>query len=226
VAARVVGVLDERHAGCARFLVGREGAAFVGASPERLVLVKGRRVLTEALAGSRARRAGEGEGDARAELLGSAKDRAEHAFVAAAIRDALAPVCEAVVAADVQVRGLAHVYHLATPITGTLARGAHVLDLVARLHPTPALCGTPREAARAFIAANEAQGRGWYGGPVGWLDAGGDGAFAVAIRSALIAGKDAWIYAGAGIVSGSEPALELAETLVKERTMRDALEAA
>ena len=119
-AARAVTFLDERHPACARFLFAEGRARFVGATPERLVLVRGRRVLTEALAGSLPRRAGLGEGDARAELLASEKDRAEHAFVVNAIREALAPSCEALSFPVVPgVRSLPHVHHLATPITGT-----------------------------------------------------------------------------------------------------------
>lgn len=225
-AARAFTFLDARHAACARFFLAAGRARFVGATPERLVLVHGRRVLTEALAGSLPHRAGLGEGDARAELLASAKDRAEHAFVVAAIRDALAPVCEAIsIPEEPGVRSLPHVHHLATPIAGTLALRSHALDLAARLHPTPALCGSPKPAARAFILANEAQPRGWYGGAVGWFDTEGDGAFGVAIRSALIEGGDAWIYAGAGIVRGSDPERELVETIAKERAMREALDA-
>ncbi len=226
-ATRAFTFLDARHTACARFLVAAGAARFVGATPERLVFVRGRRVLTEALAGSLPRRAGLGEGDARAELLASAKDRAEHAFVVAAIRASLAPVCEGLSVPDEPtVRSLPHVYHLATPITGTLALRSHALDLAARLHPTPALCGSPKAAARAFILASEAQPRGWYGGAVGWFDSEGDGGFGVAIRSALISGADAWIYAGAGIVLGSDPERELVETVAKERAMREALDAA
>ncbi len=225
-AARAFTFLDGRHAACSRFLFAAGRARFVGATPERLVFVHGRRVLTEALAGSLPHRAGLGEGDARAELLASAKDRAEHAFVVAAIRDALAPVCEAISIPEAPVvRSLPHVHHLATPIAGTLTLRSHALDLAARLHPTPALCGSPKAAARAFILANEAQPRGWYGGAVGWFDTEGDGAFGVAIRSALTLGADAWIYAGAGIVRGSDPERELVETIAKERAMREALDA-
>lgn len=224
---RAFAFLEPRHPGCARFLFARAGATFLGATPERLLSVRGRRAVTEALAGSIPRRSPGDDTAARAELLASAKDRAEHAFVVDAIRTALAPACAALtIPAEPAVRSLAHVHHLATPITATLRDHAHILDLAARLHPTPALCGSPTAEARAFLRAHEPEPRGWYGGAVGWLDATGDGALHVAIRSALVAAREAWIYAGAGIVRGSDPARELVETLTKERAMRDALEAA
>jgi len=216
--------LDAHFGDCTRFFFKRDAATFLGASPERLLFVRGRRVVTEALAGSIARSRGGDDPEARARLLASDKDRAEHTFVIDAVRDALAPSCESLtIRPTPEVRSLSHVHHLATPIVGTLSERSHVLDLVRRLHPTPALCGSPKAAARAFILANEPAPRGWYGGGVGWFDARGDGAIAVAIRSALLTARDAWIYAGAGIVRGSDPSRELAETIVKERAMRDAL---
>jgi isochorismate synthase len=219
-------LLEERHRPCVRFLFEQGGVAFLGATPERLVLVRGRRAVTEALAGSLPRRAGDDVAVARARLLASEKDRAEHAFVVDAIRAALGPSCDVLSIPEVPgVRSLAHVHHLATPITAALAARAHVLDLAARLHPTPALCGTPRAEARAFLTEREPQPRGWYGGGAGWIDASGDGEIAVAIRSALTDRRSAWIYAGAGIVSGSDPRTEYIETTVKERAMREALEA-
>jgi isochorismate synthase len=222
--ARVFAVLDARHHECVRFFVRRGAAVFLGATPERLLFVRDRRVVTEALAGSIPRRHDGEDAAARAQLVASAKDRAEHAFVVDAIRDALAPSCDPLTLPPTpEVRSLSHVHHLATPITGRLRERTHVLDLVRLLHPTPALCGSPRAAARAFILANEPAPRGWYGGGVGWFDGRGDGAIAVAIRSALVTARDAWLYAGAGIVRGSDPAHELFETAVKERTMRDAL---
>jgi menaquinone-specific isochorismate synthase len=121
------------------------------------------------------------------------------------------------------VRSLRNVHHLWTPIVGDLARPAHVLDLVELLHPTPAVCGWPRDAAMAWIASREAVSRGWYAGAVGWFDQVGDGSFAVAIRSGLFEGREAWIYAGAGLVEGSEPEAELAETRVKQTPILAAL---
>lgn len=219
----VRGALDPREAlgnvgalypECARFAFQRGDAVFLGASPERLVQKSGLFVEADALAGSAPRRAA---GDARAAsgLLESDKDRREHRVVVEAIESTVpgAPV----------VRTLRNVHHLWTPIAATLARPAHVLDLVRLLHPTPAVCGTPREAAIRWIAAHEPATRGWYAGAVGWFDAAGDGAFSVAIRSGVLAGGEAWLYAGAGIVEGSDAYMEYAETRTKQAPMLAAL---
>jgi menaquinone-specific isochorismate synthase len=201
---------------------GGGGAAFVGASPERLVRKRGRVVDSEALAGSCARTGDDAA--AAAALAASAKDRAEHAWVVAAIEAALAPRCRTLdVPSAPAVRTLRQILHLHTPITGELAQGAHVLELVAALHPTPAVGGTPTADAVAWIAAHEPTPRGWYASPVGWFDAAGDGEFAVAIRSGLLAGATATLFAGAGIVAASDPAAELAETELKLRALSDAL---
>jgi isochorismate synthase len=219
------GILRRLAAGGARsrfaFRLGH--ATFLGASPERLVSRRGTEVLTEALAGStNADRAG--SADRAEELRSSDKDLAEHGFVVRAIVDALAPVCERLDYPDrPEVQRLPHVLHLRTPFAGTLARDVPVLELVARLHPTPAVGGTPMPEALDWIAGEEGLDRGWYAAPVGWFDARGDGDFLVALRSALLAGDRALLYAGAGIVRDSDAAAELAETDVKLRTMLDAL---
>ncbi len=208
---------------CARFAFQRGDAVFLGASPERLVDKRGLAVESDALAGSAPRR---DEGDARAAsaLLESDKDRREHHVVVSAVRAALEPLASKLrVPAAPVVRTLRNVHHLWTPISATLARPVHVLDLVRALHPTPAVCGTPREAAIRWIAAHEPATRGWYAGAVGWFDAAGDGAFNVAIRSGVLTRREAWLYAGAGIVEGSDAALEYAETRVKQAPMLAAL---
>ncbi len=220
--AAVVAELGRRQPACTRFAVAKAGAAFVGASPERLVRKRGRVVDSEALAGSCARTGDDAA--AAAALAASAKDRAEHAWVVAAIEAALAPRCRALdVPVTPAVRTLRQILHLHTPITGELAHPAHVLELVAALHPTPAVGGTPTADAVAWIAAHEPTPRGWYAAPVGWFDAAGDGEFAVAIRSGLLAGTTATLFAGAGIVAASDPAAELAETELKLRALSDAL---
>jgi isochorismate synthase len=208
---------------CVRFAFQRGDAVFLGASPERLVLKSGLAVEADALAGSAPRR---GEGDARAAagLLESDKDRREHRVVVDAVLAALTPVAREIRAPSAPVvRTLRNVHHLWTPIAATLARPMHVLDLVRSLHPTPAVCGTPREAAIRWIAAHEPATRGWYAGAVGWFDAAGDGAFSVAIRSGVLAHREAWLYAGAGIVEGSDASLEYAETRMKQTPMLAAL---
>jgi len=120
---------------------------------------------------------------------------------------------------------MATVQHLSTRITGKAIEGTRVLDLVDVLHPTPAVGGTPRDAAQAFIAAAESFDRGWYTGGVGWLDGGGDGEFAIALRCALLEGTRAHIFAGAGIVADSQSDLELLETRLKLRPMLELLAA-
>ncbi|MFT3770858.1 MAG: isochorismate synthase [Minicystis sp.] len=208
---------------CVRFAFQRGDAVFLGASPERLVQKSGLAVEADALAGSAPRRA-EGDARAAAALLESDKDRREHRVVVDAIEAALSPLArELRVPGAPVVRTLRNVHHLWTPIAATLSRPLHVLDLVRILHPTPAVCGTPREAAIRWIAAHEPAPRGWYAGAVGWFDAAGDGAFSVAIRSGVLARREAWLYAGAGIVEGSDAALEYAETRTKQAPMLAAL---
>jgi isochorismate synthase len=216
--------LAERHPSCYQFLFGRGDTTFLGASPERLVMRRGDLVATEALAGSID--IGDGSraaGSARAEaLLASGKDRREQDFVVRAIADRLAPLCSSLdVPDEPQVRPLRHMLHLTTPITGQLRGPTHVLSLLRALHPTPAVGGVPTEAALSWIA--ERAPRGWYAGPVGWFDAAGDGEFAVAIRSGLLSGSRAHVYAGAGIVRDSDPDAEYAETGLKQRALLDAL---
>ena len=201
---------------CTRFALEREGGVFLGATPERLAVLRGLRVEVDALAGSIPRR---NQGEEK-ELLASDKDQREHALVVDGIRAALASFCDHVDAPAVPgVRTLRAVHHLWTPITAVLRAPTHVLDLVAAIHPTPAVCGLPRERARGWIAEHEPVPRGWYASPVGWFDAAGEGQFSVAIRSALVKGTDAWLFAGCGIVEGSDPALEYEETGVKQTTM-------
>jgi isochorismate synthase len=221
--ARALGRLGAHYPECVRFAFQRGEAVFLGASPERLVDKRGLAVESDALAGSAPRRV---DGDARAAsaLLESDKDRREHRVVVDAVRAAIEPLASRIrVPSAPVVRTLHNVHHLWTPIAATLSRPRHVLDLVRALHPTPAVCGTPRDAAIRWIAAHEPEPRGWYAGAVGWFDADGDGAFSVAIRSGLLARREAWLYAGAGIVEGSDASLEYAETRLKQAPMLAAL---
>lgn len=223
--ATALGRVRKAYPECARFAFRRGETTFIGASPERLVALRGLEVEADSLAGSRAR-ARDAECDARAmrELSESDKDLREHAHVADAIERALRPIAREVrVPPRPSVRSLRNVHHLWTPITATLSARLHALDLVAALHPTPAVCGTPRSVAIDWIAAHEPSPRGWYAGAVGWFDAAGDGAFSVAIRSAALTRHEAWLYAGAGIVEGSDPTAEYAETRVKQTPMLAAL---
>ncbi|MBI2238165.1 MAG: isochorismate synthase, partial [Actinobacteria bacterium] len=200
--------------------------SLVGASPELLVAKRGDEVRATPLAGSAPRFGDPGEDRASAEgLLASAKDREEHAVVVDAVADALRAVCNEVShPSEPEHLGTANVWHLSTPFHGRLRADVRsVLDVVASLHPTPAVCGAPREAAREALGELESIDRGLYGGPVGWVDAKGDGDWAIALRCAEIAGTTARLFAGAGIVAGSVPDQELDETERKFRALLDSL---
>jgi menaquinone-specific isochorismate synthase len=161
--------------------------------------------------------------EARAALLASTKDRREHALVVEAIHAALVECADVETPAEPDLRILRHVVHLHTPFRARLREPHHVLELAARLHPTPAVGGTPREVAIDWIRSHEPVARGWYAAPVGWFDLDGNGELAVAIRSGVLAGNRAHLWAGAGIVAGSDPERELAETELKLRAMLGAL---
>jgi menaquinone-specific isochorismate synthase len=221
-AAAVLTALDARHADCVRVLVRPPGAGtLVAATPERLVRRDGRTIACDALAGT----IHAAQPDAAACLLASAKDRREHDLVVQAIRGALEDA-GASIDTDTRepaIRALRDVLHLHTPFRATLREPRHVLELAARLHPTPAVGGTPTPVAADWIASREPVARGWYASPVGWFDLDGNGELAVAIRSGLLAGNRAHLWAGAGIVAGSDPERELAETDAKLRAMLGAL---
>jgi len=218
--------LEERYPGCYTFLFEpRPHHAFVGAPPELLVSVQGNRMQTMGLAGSAPRGATPQEDTANgAALLASAKDRHEHRLVVDALRRRLSPITRCLEIADEpELLTLSNIHHLHTPVRGTLAEPKGVLPLVELLHPTPALGGSPRELALDFIREHEPTLRGWYAAPVGWIDAKGDGAFAVAIRSAVVQEKRAWLYAGGGIVPASDPQKEWEETEWKFKPMLSVL---
>jgi len=203
----------------------RAGVTFLGATPERLVRTEGRVFRTVAIAGSAARGT-DGAADARlaAALLADDKEREEHAVVVEMLRDALAPLVERLeIAPEPGVLRLRDVQHLVTPVEGTLRDEAGLLALAGRLHPTPAVGGEPREAALDLIAEHEGFERGWYAGPVGWLGADGDGEMMVAIRCGLVAGRDATLFAGCGIVADSDPGREWEESRMKLRPVASAL---
>jgi menaquinone-specific isochorismate synthase len=208
-----------RFARCTGFYLEMSGGAFFGATPERLVSVAGSDVETEALAGS----APPGRGE---DLLESRKNRLEHQLVLDEIIARLGPLCDETRPGETQPLELPNVAHLRTPIHARRRRAARPLDLVAALHPTPAVGGVPRDEAVRWIEESEPVSRGWYAGPFGWLDASGAAEFVVALRCALLHGGVARLYAGAGIVSGSDPDAEWAETEAKMRAVREALGAA
>ena len=209
---------------CYRFLFEpRPRYAFYGASPELLSRVRGRHVATMALAGSikRGKPAAEDARLGRA-LLDSAKDSHEQRIVVERLRQRLDPLTESLHIGRRQLLRLKTIQHIHTPIDGVLNSGLGVLPVARALHPTPALGGAPRDKAMALIRDLEPIPRGWYGAPVGWVDAALDGQFAVAIRCAVAQESRAWIYAGAGIVEASEHESEWEETTLKFRAMLDA----
>jgi isochorismate synthase len=226
-AAPVLGALRASYPACVTFAIARGQRCFLGASPERLVRLRDGTVETIALAGSIGRGATSEEDERLGQaLLQSAKDRTEHAIVVEAIRGALATVSSELTAPNAPtLLKTSSVQHLATPIVGRVAPGRTVLDLVEQLHPTPSVGGQPRSTALAIIRDQEQLDRGWYAGPVGWLDRHGEGDVAVGLRSALLSGNVATLFAGCGIVAASNPTQEYAESCWKLRPILAALEA-
>jgi isochorismate synthase len=198
----------------------------VGASPELLVSRRGTEVRSNPLAGSAPRSGDAAEDRANAEaLVASSKDREEHEIVVDAVAETLGPFCDELTwDPEPILRETPNVWHLSTRFRGVLrAPAPSALELVAELHPTPAVAGSPRDAALDAIAELEPFDRGRYAGPVGWVDASGDGEWAIALRCAELRGDRAVLYAGAGIVADSDPAKELDETERKFRAFLDAL---
>lgn len=214
------------HPSCLTFAV--EG--FIGASPELLVARQQEAVRSHPLAGTAAR-SGDPESDARAaaQLLASEKERSEHRAVVEAIAGALSPLTrELSVPPGPAIVSLRNVSHLGTEITGSLAPRPggglpSALEALALVHPTPAVCGTPRETALEYIEKEEEVERGRYGGPVGWVRSDGDGEFHLGIRAGTVEGPTARLFAGVGIVADSDPAAELGETQLKLQAMLAAL---
>lgn len=198
----------------------------IGASPELLVSRFGDIVRSRPMAGT-ARRSSDPTVDARlaAALLASTKDREEHQITIDMVHDTLLPWCSYLDAEpEPSVMAVANVQHLATFLEGRLsAPPASVLDLVVALHPTPAVCGSPTDAALALIAELEGADRGAYAGPVGWVDHQGNGEWAVGIRSAEVDGTRVRLFAGVGVVADSDPETELAETRAKFQAMLSVL---
>jgi len=233
--------LREAYPSCAVIALRQGADCFVSASPERLVRLSDGRVETAAVAGSAPRgRSPHEEEQLSSQLLASQKERLEHDVVKSAIKAALEPCCTALEGpADPELLKLEGIQHLSTPLVGEIRVDSEenmkdnmkdktrkdgcevptILDLVSRLHPTPAVCGAPTSIARDWLTQFEALDRGWYAGPIGYLDAHGDGEFRVALRAALLQGKRAHLYAGAGIVAASRPEYELAETRLKLRAL-------
>lgn len=219
---RLVRRLEERFPDCYVFRI----ADLVGASPELLVRRLDRVVASQALAGSAAR-SSDPVIDERLgkELLASDKDRREHASAAASVGRVLGEICDRLEReAEPSLVRLANVQHLGTRFEGRLAEPLSALAVAARLHPTAAVGGTPTPEAMDVIRRLEQMDRGRYAGPIGWMDAAGDGEIAIALRCAELSGARARLFAGAGIVAGSLPESELEETRIKLLAMQSAFE--
>jgi menaquinone-specific isochorismate synthase len=217
--------LADRYPECYTFACG----GLIGATPELLISRNGKEVSSLVLAGTMPRGSSDAE-DARiaAALLGSAKDNEEHVYAVDSLREILAPLCAEIdIAPRPELIRLPNLQHLGTPVRGTLREdrdGRSSLALAAALHPTAAVGGTPTAAAVELIRELENMDRGRYAGPVGWVDADGNGEWGIALRCAQLDGNQARLFAGGGIVAGSDPATELAEAQIKFRPMQTALD--
>lgn len=219
---RIMADLARRYPRCTLFGLETEGGGvFLGASPELLAGLHHGDAYCDALAGTAW---GECDADRQAGLLGDVKNGREHRLVVQAVAEALRPVCSRleVPVAPVALH-LGHLQHLRSTLRGRVKAGVGLLDLIERLHPTPAVGGYPRQAALDWLAHHHEVRESWYTGAIGWMDSAGEGEFAVALRCAVVRGNQAQLYAGAGIVAGSDPQLELAETEAKLSAMFNAM---
>jgi isochorismate synthase len=205
--------------GATRYFVRRGATSFLGCTPERLFVKHGRALETEALAGT----ISASSENAASKLEASVKDRDEHARVVEHLVERLGPLSVRVDAAEApRVRRLPTVLHLSTPVVAELSPSVDAFALLAALHPTPAVCGTPADVARRFIAEHEPD-RGWYAAPLGYVDVRGDAEIFVGLRCMTVRDREAMLWAGAGVVAGSEPEREWEETMLKMRPMLRAL---
>ncbi|SFM48201.1 isochorismate synthase [Gracilibacillus orientalis] len=203
----------------------KDDVCFVGATPERLVKVDNQQLFSACLAGTAPRgKTKEEDNDFGQQLLHDQKNRNEHKIVVDMIKEAVCSFAKYVeIPEQPTLYPLKNLQHLFTPVQAELDQGYTLLDVVEKLHPTPALCGFPRESSLDFIREFEQLERGWYGAPIGWFDQYFDGEFAVAIRSALVSGDKATLFAGCGVVEDSDPEIEYQETNIKFTPMLQAL---
>lgn len=210
---------------CTHFAIRRDASTFLGATPETLFRVEGRQLTTHALAGTT--RVKDPFADSSrdvAALASSQKDLAEHGLVAKKIFDALWPLAKRIrYSSSPRTRQVRNLIHLETPISAELRETVNACDLLAALHPTPAVGGYPAREAADWIRENEPMERGWYAGVVGWADAAGNAEFSVAIRCGVLTPEKAFIFAGAGVVSASDPDAEYLETAAKMQPILRAL---
>lgn len=224
--AALTAQLARRYPGCHVLSLPYDGGRVVAATPEQLATRRDDTLVSHALAGT-AKRSSGGQGEALSAFLASPKERHEHALVVDAIRERMQRLCTGVEHPAVpSLLSLRFVQHLWTPLRGRLRDGVDLLDAVSTLHPTPAVLGTPGAAAQAWLAECGEHRDGLYTGVAGWIDRDGDGDAVVVLRSAYLEGSTAVLWAGAGIVSASEPAAELWETELKLQTMLEVLDAA
>lgn len=224
---RVFRELVRQYPQCYNFAWKSGDAVFMGASPELFAEVDGSRFHSNPLAGSAPRGEGEDEDRIIAQtLMTIAKEREEHALVVDDLTNRLAPlVAELTVPRTPSLKQMATVQHLSTEIDGVLATGVGILDVIQATHPTPAVGGVERDAAVRYIKDHEVIDRGWYTGGIGWINGVGDGAICIGLRCGLIRENTTHVFAGAGIVAGSEPKAELDETRLKLRPLMDLLTA-
>jgi isochorismate synthase len=223
--ASLLATLNRRYPECTIFGFGNKGQSFVGATPERLVSLNGRMVQADALAGTAWIGTAANSGQPGSLRLQDDKNSREQQLVVDAVRAALMPLCTSLDQSQTpEIMQVRELQHLRTSVTGRVRDGIGLFDLIERLHPTPAVGGTPRIAARQWLRTHGEQRGAWYTGGIGWIERSGDGEIVVPLRCARIAGAQAELFAGAGIVAGSDPAQELAETEAKFNTIIEALQ--
>lgn len=221
--AALAATLAHRHSECTIFALGQQGQAFVGATPEGLVSLDNGLVRADALAGTAWLSASQ-IGQPGSLKLQDDKNSREQQLVVDAVRHALSPLCATLdLPSQPEIMYLRGLQHLRTRVAGRVHPGVGLFELIARLHPTPAVGGTPQTAARHWLRAHGDRRGAWYTGGIGWINRKGDGEIAVALRCAIIKGAEAELFAGAGIVAGSDPAQEFAETEAKLTPMIEAL---
>ncbi len=223
--SRLLHWLATQQPGCHQFALTTTNSTLVGSSPERLVALHNRKVVSDAIAGTALRDVDKARDAALGDkLLLDRKARREQGLVVDAIMSAMGPVCQTInVPAVPQLLKLPEVQHLWSPIHGRVNPGVSLFDVAARLHPTPAVGGAPGQHVQTWLNKLGDEKRGWYTGALGWVTANGNGELAVVLRCALLTKRSADLYAGAGIVMGSGPEDELAETEWKLQTMLEAL---
>jgi len=225
-ATKILSRLARLYPSCLLLSIKLGGNTVVSATPERLATLRNRSIRCDALGGTTGRSQDSGRDRQLAlRLLNSHKTQHEHALVVESIQAALEPLCRQLALPDTPaVVKLRNLQHLWTGIKGTLRTGVSLLDAARRLHPTPAVAGTPTATACQWLQDHENLERGWYSGIVGWLQPNGDGELSVLLRCAVLQGCSAELFAGAGIVADSDPQAELQETEIKLRAMLEAMQ--